>query len=112
MSVYENDFDAMPPILITEHTCEFSDIDEKLNKVKFTWRHSANRPLMEAPLTADIFDNKFNPLIPDSSLDTHIYRPHYAHFFGRAKAFCKQNDDRRPCRYFRLEIRRLYPETA
>lgn len=47
--------------LITDFTCEFSDTDEKLNKVKFTWRHSANRPLMDAPLTAGIFDDKFNP---------------------------------------------------
>ena len=61
MSVYENDFDAMLPILITDFTCEFSDTDEKLNKIKFTWRHSANRPLMDAPLTAGIFDDKFNP---------------------------------------------------
>lgn len=60
-SVYETDFDAMLPILITDFTCEFSDTDEKLNKVKFTWRHSANRPLMEAPQTAGIFDDKFNP---------------------------------------------------
>ena len=60
-SVYETDFDAMLPILITDFTCEFSDSDEKLNKIKFTWRHSANRPLMDAPLTAGIFDDKFNP---------------------------------------------------
>ena len=60
-AVYETDFDAMLPILITDFTCEFSDTDEKLNKVKFTWQHSANRPLMDAPLTAGIFDDKFNP---------------------------------------------------
>ena len=36
------------------------------------------------------------PLIPDGSLDTHINRSHNAQFFGKAKAFCKQNDDRRP----------------
>lgn len=60
-AVYETDFDAMLPILITDFTCEFSDTDEKLNKVKFTWRHSANRPLMDAPLTVGIFDDKFNP---------------------------------------------------
>lgn len=35
--------------------------DEKLNKVKFTWRYSANRPLMDFPFTPGIFDNKFNP---------------------------------------------------
>lgn len=35
--------------------------DEKLNKVKFTWRYSANRPLMDSPFTPGIFDNKFNP---------------------------------------------------
>lgn len=51
----------MLPILITDFTCEFSDSDEKLNKIKFTWRHSANRPLMEAPLTPGIFNDKFNP---------------------------------------------------
>lgn len=60
MAVYENDFDAMLPILITDLTCEFSDTDEKLNKVKFTWRQSANRPLMDAPRTASIFNDKFN----------------------------------------------------
>ena len=60
-STKETDFDAMLPILITDFTCEFSDTDVKLNKIKFTWRHSANRPLMDAPLTASIFDDKFNP---------------------------------------------------
>lgn len=44
------------------------------------------------------------PPSPDGSLDTHIYRSHDAQFFGEAKAFCKQNDDRRPSRYFRLVI--------
>lgn len=61
VEIFETDFDAMQPILITDFTCEFSDTDEKLNKVKFTWRHSANRPLMEAPQTPGIFNDKFNP---------------------------------------------------
>ena len=61
VEIFETDFDAMQPILITDFTCEFSDTDEKLNKVKFTWRHSANRPLMEAPLSPGIFNDKFNP---------------------------------------------------
>ena len=34
---------------------------EKLNKVKFTWRYSDNRPLMDSPLTPGIFNDKFNP---------------------------------------------------
>lgn len=78
MSVYENDFDAMLKILITDYTCEFSDTDEKLNKVKFTWRHSASRPLMDAPLTAGNSMISSIPLIPDGSLDTHIHRSHNA----------------------------------
>ena len=61
VEIFETDFDAMLPILITDFTCEFSETDEKLNKVKFTWRHSANRPLMEAPQTPGIFNDKFNP---------------------------------------------------
>ncbi len=38
------------------------------------------------------------PLSPDGSLDTHIHRSLYA-------------QQRRPCRYFRMEVRRLYPRT-
>ncbi len=40
------DYDAMRPILITDYTYEFSDLDEKLNKVKFTWCFAENTPTM------------------------------------------------------------------
>lgn len=35
--------------------------DKKPNKVKFTWRYSANCPLMDSPLTPGISNDKFNP---------------------------------------------------
>ena len=38
------------------------------------------------------------PYSPDGSLDTHIHRSHDA-------------QQQRPCRYFRMEIRQLYPRT-
>lgn len=59
---YDSDFDALRPILITDYTCEMSDSDEKLNKVKFTWRFADNTPTMEKPTTPGIFDDKFNPV--------------------------------------------------
>lgn len=59
---YDSDFDALRPILITDYTCEMSDSDEKLNKVKFTWRFADNTPTMEKPSTPGIFDDKFNPV--------------------------------------------------
>lgn len=58
---YDTDFDALRPILITDYTCEFSDTDEKLNKVKFTWRFADNKPSVDAPTTPGIFNQNFNP---------------------------------------------------
>ncbi len=60
-SKYDSDFEALRPILITDYTCELSDSDEKLNKVKFTWRFADNRPVMDKPTTPGIFNDKFNP---------------------------------------------------
>ena len=60
-SKYDTDFDALRPILITDYTCEFSDTDEKLNKVKFTWRFADNTPSVDMPTTPGIFNEKFNP---------------------------------------------------
>lgn len=61
-AVYETDFDAMLQVLITDYTCEFSNSDEKLNTVKFTWRLSNNRPNIDPPFTPGIFDDHFNPI--------------------------------------------------
>ena len=58
---YDTDFDALREILITDYTCEFSDSDEKLNTVKFTWRFASNTPSVDKPTTPGIFDDKFNP---------------------------------------------------
>lgn len=60
--VYETDFDALFEVLITDFTCEFSNSDEKMNSVKFTWRFSENRPHIEPPYTPEIFDDHFNPI--------------------------------------------------
>ncbi len=60
-SKYDTDFDALRPILITDYTCEFSDTDEKLNKVKFTWRFADNTPSVDMPTTPSIFNQNFNP---------------------------------------------------
>lgn len=60
-SLYDNDFDARIPILITDFTSELSDTDEKLNSVKFTWRFAENRPKIAAPQSPGIFNEKFNP---------------------------------------------------
>lgn len=59
---YETDFDALLPILITDFTSEFSDTDDKLNKVKFTWRFSENRPFVKLYESPGIFNDKFNPV--------------------------------------------------
>lgn len=94
-SIYEMDFDALISILITEFASELSDTDEKPNKVKFmlkTTSKSVHLGLPEYSTTNSI------PLSPDGSLDTHIHRSLYA-------------QQRRPCRYFRMEVRRLYPRT-
>lgn len=60
-AIYDNDFDAIIPILITDFTSELSDSDEKLNSVKFTWRFAENRPKIAAPQSPGIFNDKFNP---------------------------------------------------
>lgn len=59
---YETDFDALIPILITDFTSEFSDTDDKLNKVKFTWRFAENRPFVNLYELPGIFNDKFNPV--------------------------------------------------
>ena len=58
---YDTDFEALRKILITDYTCEFSDTDEKLNKVKFTWRFADNTPSVDMPTTPGIFNQNFNP---------------------------------------------------
>ena len=60
-SLYDNDFDALIPILITDFTSELSDTDEKLNSVKFTWRFAENRPKVAVPESPGIFNDKYNP---------------------------------------------------
>lgn len=59
---YDTDFDALRSILITDYTCEFSDNNEKLNTVKFTWRYRDNTPNVDVPTTPGIFNSNFNPI--------------------------------------------------
>ena len=61
VALYDTDFDALIPIIITDFTSELSDTDEKLNSVKFTWRFAENRPKIAAPQSPGIFNDKFNP---------------------------------------------------
>lgn len=61
VALYDTDFDALIPILITDFTSELSDTDEKLNSVKFTWRFAENRPKVAVPKSPGIFNDKYNP---------------------------------------------------
>lgn len=61
ISLYDTDFDAITPILITDFTSELSDTDEKPNSVKFTWRFAENRPKIAVSQSPGIFNDKFNP---------------------------------------------------
>ena len=51
---------VLAPILITDSTCEFQDGDEKLNKVKFTWRYEDNRPIVRLSASPGIFTEPYN----------------------------------------------------
>jgi len=61
VALYDTDFDALIPIIITDFTSELSDTDEKLNSVKFTWRFAENRPKVAVPESPGIFNEKYNP---------------------------------------------------
>ncbi len=61
VALYDTDFDALIPIIITDFTSELSDTDEKLNSVKFTWRFAQNRPKVAVPESPGIFKEKYNP---------------------------------------------------
>ncbi len=60
-ALYDNDFDVLSTILITDFTSELSDTDEKPNSVKFTWRFADNRPKVNIPTSPGIFNDKFQP---------------------------------------------------
>ena len=51
---------VLAPILITNATCEIQDGDEKLNKVKFTWRYTDNRPIVRLSASRGIFTSPYN----------------------------------------------------
>lgn len=57
-----NEYDplVLAAILITDSTCEIQDGDEKLNKVKFTWRYADNRPLVRLSASPGIFTSPYN----------------------------------------------------
>lgn len=57
-----NEYDplVMAQVLITDSTCEIQDGDEKLNKVKFTWRFADNRPLVRLSASPGIFTSPYN----------------------------------------------------
>lgn len=61
VALYDTDFDALIPIIITDFTSELSDTNEKLNSVKFTWRFAENRPKVAVPESPGIFNEKYNP---------------------------------------------------
>ena len=50
----------LAPILITDCTCEVQNEDEKLNTVKFTWRHTDNRPIVRLSASPGIFTSPYN----------------------------------------------------
>lgn len=51
---------VLAPVLITDCTCEIQDGDEKLNTVKFTWRHTDNRPIVRLSASPGIFTSPYN----------------------------------------------------
>lgn len=51
---------VLVPILISDSTCEIQDGDEKLNKVKFTWRYADNRPMVRLSASPGIFTSPYN----------------------------------------------------
>lgn len=57
-----NEYDplVLAPVLITDSTCEIQDGDDKLNKVKFTWRFADNRPLVRLSASPGIFTSPYN----------------------------------------------------
>ena len=56
------DFSAMFEILITDFTCELSDSNRELNKVKFTWQFAEATPKLNLPTTPGIFNSVYNPV--------------------------------------------------
>lgn len=61
-SLNEIDFYTLTQIMITDFTSELSASDEKMNKVKFTWRFMDNRPKSPLQSSPGIFNDKYNPL--------------------------------------------------
>lgn len=53
-----------PRILITDHTCEFSDTDEEMNTLKFTYRYADTHPHIQMdlnqPTAGRIFSDQFD----------------------------------------------------
>ena len=54
--------DSMFEILITDFTCELSDSNTELNKVKFTWQFAETTPKLDVPTSPGIYNDKFNPV--------------------------------------------------
>ena len=60
--LYDTDFEAMVPIMITDFTCEISDSDSELNQVKLTWEYADRKIVsLDAKLSPGIFNNVYNP---------------------------------------------------
>ena len=57
---FDDDIDALRPVLITECTCEISDSPHEPNRVKFTWRYAENRITAGNPLHHSIFNESYN----------------------------------------------------
>ena len=65
MRIEPNPVDSYDPlipvaVLITDSTCEIQNGDEKLNKVKFTWRYADNRPIVCLSASPGIFTSPYN----------------------------------------------------
>lgn len=58
--VDDSDPYIMAPVLITDCTSEIQNGDEKLNKVKFTWRYADNRPIVRLSASPGIFTSPYN----------------------------------------------------
>ena len=50
---------VLTPVLVTDGTCEVQDGDEKLNRVKFTWRYSDNRAIVRLSASSGIFTSPY-----------------------------------------------------
>lgn len=61
-SLDETDFYVLTQIMITDFTSELSDTDEKMSKIKITWRFMDNCPKAQLKSSPGIFNDSYNPV--------------------------------------------------